>query len=72
MKTALIAVLAAYALLTIYLYIGGLFLSVLRTRVLAPISIGDLVAAVLIAIYGYAIYELGKALAKTKCSGDRR
>ncbi|MFB6490029.1 MAG: hypothetical protein TU35_002075 [Thermoproteus sp. AZ2] len=72
MRTALAAVLVAYALLVAYLYIGGLFLDALRVRVLAPISVGDLVAVALIAVYGYAVYRLGKALAKAKCSGGRR
>lgn len=69
MKSALALVLAAYALLLAYLLVGGLALSWLRTRILPPVSSGDVAAAVLILLYGYVVYKIGKRLAQARC-GD--
>ncbi|MEZ0248790.1 MAG: hypothetical protein ABWJ97_05905 [Thermoproteus sp.] len=72
MKTALAVVLSSLALLLLYLYIGGLLLGYLRIRFLPGVNIGDVAAVVLILLYGYAVYSLGKIAAKSRCEHEGR
>ncbi len=72
MKGAFALVLFSFALLLLYLYLGGLFLGYLRVRPLPYITVGDVMAAVLILLYGYAVYLIGKAIAKSHCKHEGR
>jgi len=72
MRGALAVVLFSFALLVAYLYIGGLLLKYLRIRPLPYLNVGDFAAAVLILLYGYAVYFVGRAVAKRQCEHEGR
>lgn len=72
MRGALALVLFSFGLLLLYLYLGGLFLGYLRARPLPYITVGDVVAATLILLYGYVVYLVGKAIARGRCEREGR